>query len=105
MKAVAVIAVLAGGLLAGCSTLPTAGPTARDVEHQEIKDNEQRFDLVDINDKVVAALLARPLESFQARFKKYGRPPQDRKSTRLNSSHVEISYAVFCLKKKKKKKR
>src|SRR5690349_24262864 len=27
-------------------------------------------------------------------------PPQDRKSTRLNSSHVEISYAVFCLKKK-----
>src|SRR5438874_902911 len=29
-------------------------------------------------------------------------PPQDRKSTRLNSSHVEISYAVFCLKKKKK---
>src|SRR5690606_41892989 len=32
-------------------------------------------------------------------------PGQDRKSTRLNSSHVKISYAVFCLKKKKKKKR
>src|SRR5690349_23094067 len=30
---------------------------------------------------------------------------EDRKSTRLNSSHVEISYAVFCLKKKKKKKK
>src|SRR3989442_3913344 len=29
------------------------------------------------------------------------RPPRDRKSTRLNSSHVRISYAVFCLKKKK----
>src|SRR6266496_5041435 len=29
-------------------------------------------------------------------------PARDRKSTRLNSSHVEISYAVFCLKKKKK---
>src|SRR5699024_11719589 len=28
---------------------------------------------------------------------------QDRKSTRLNSSHVSISYAVFCLKKKKKR--
>src|SRR5688572_32388103 len=28
---------------------------------------------------------------------------QDRKSTRLNSSHSQISYAVFCLKKKKKK--
>src|SRR2546429_8296018 len=31
-----------------------------------------------------------------------GRAPQDRKSTRLNSSHGYISYAVFCLKKKKK---
>src|SRR2546427_5094385 len=29
---------------------------------------------------------------------------KDRKSTRLNSSHSQISYAVFCLKKKKKKK-
>src|SRR3712207_9360650 len=29
---------------------------------------------------------------------------QDRKSTRLNSSHANISYAVFCLKKKKKKR-
>src|SRR5260221_6378695 len=28
-------------------------------------------------------------------------PPADRKSTRLNSSHTVISYAVFCLKKKK----
>src|SRR5688572_32894846 len=31
------------------------------------------------------------------------RLPLDRKSTRLNSSHSQISYAVFCLKKKKKK--
>src|SRR5258705_7483902 len=30
-----------------------------------------------------------------------GRIPRDRKSTRLNSSHLGISYAVFCLKKKK----
>src|SRR2546430_5830866 len=29
------------------------------------------------------------------------KPAQDRKSTRLNSSHSQISYAVFCLKKKK----
>src|SRR5438067_13097759 len=37
---------------------------------------------------------------------RYGGPAgaeSDRKSTRLNSSHVSISYAVFCLKKKKKK--
>src|SRR5256885_2668918 len=32
-----------------------------------------------------------------------GNPNRDRKSTRLNSSHLVISYAVFCLKKKKKK--
>src|SRR3712207_7408583 len=32
-----------------------------------------------------------------------GRPDRDRKSTRLNSSHANISYAVFCLKKKKKR--
>src|SRR5688572_31342546 len=32
-----------------------------------------------------------------------GRSWTDRKSTRLNSSHSQISYAVFCLKKKKKK--
>src|SRR5947209_10024240 len=32
-----------------------------------------------------------------------GRGTQDRKSTRLNSSHANISYAVFCLKKKNKK--
>src|SRR2546422_7638479 len=32
-----------------------------------------------------------------------GIEPRDRKSTRLNSSHGYISYAVFCLKKKKKK--
>src|SRR2546426_9121857 len=32
------------------------------------------------------------------------RPTGDRKSTRLNSSHLVISYAVFCLKKKKKEK-
>src|SRR3712207_6864075 len=33
-----------------------------------------------------------------------GHVVQDRKSTRLNSSHANISYAVFCLKKKKKNK-
>src|SRR5437868_10354083 len=41
-----------------------------------------------------------PLEHSEKR----GPELKDRKSTRLNSSHVSISYAVFCLKKKKKKK-
>ncbi len=38
-------------------------------------------------------------KDFKSKFVK------DRKSTRLNSSHVVISYAVFCLKKKKKKRK
>src|SRR5947209_10861413 len=37
-----------------------------------------------------------------ARLGVRGAQPADRKSTRLNSSHANISYAVFCLKKKKK---
>src|SRR2546428_2165561 len=35
---------------------------------------------------------------------RYAQDPVDRKSTRLNSSHDQISYAVFCLKKKKGRK-
>src|SRR5437660_6006377 len=56
----------------------------------------------------------RPGKSVPRQFLKVlsgpGRKPfadgsgRDRKSTRLNSSHVAISYAVFCLKKKKQKK-
>src|SRR5690349_22840946 len=45
--------------------------------------------------------LAVALCNYAPNFRHAQRPElQDRKSTRLNSSHVEISYAVFCLKKK-----
>src|SRR5690554_7566442 len=40
------------------------------------------------------------LEAIQASLLELGNEEVDRKSTRLNSSHVRISYAVFCLKKK-----
>lgn len=43
---------------------------------QEVRDNQTRFDLVDIDENVVRALAAAPHESFQARFKKYGKPPE-----------------------------
>src|SRR5256885_5680146 len=43
------------------------------------------------------------LEILSSRNRPAGRLQQDRKSTRLNSSHLVISYAVFCLKKKKAK--
>src|SRR5699024_12125949 len=42
------------------------------------------------------------VSSHVTMLQKYEENQQDRKSTRLNSSHVSISYAVFCLKKKKK---
>src|SRR3712207_7744100 len=47
------------------------------------------------------------VRAAEARLQRRGRgvhelPAQDRKSTRLNSSHANISYAVFCLKKNKK---
>src|SRR5256886_5671385 len=48
---------------------------------------------------VVLALRAR---SGAALRRRAGRRARDRKSTRLNSSHSQISYAVFCLKKKNK---
>src|SRR5699024_11393382 len=41
-----------------------------------------------------------PMTSWPSKVKPAASAPTDRKSTRLNSSHVSISYAVFCLKKK-----
>src|SRR3712207_8969189 len=58
---------------------------------------------------VLGALLARRLDA-DLRLVTLTEPPEagnlgaDRKSTRLNSSHANISYAVFCLKKKKNTK-
>src|SRR5690625_4713061 len=46
-------------------------------------------------------ILLRSIERIQEAHATNRRPILDRKSTRLNSSHVAISYAVFCLKKKK----
>src|SRR5206468_12114707 len=46
---------------------------------------------------------SRSSRSDWARRRRARRRTSDRKSTRLNSSHDQISYAVFCLKKKKKK--
>src|SRR3712207_7321937 len=46
-------------------------------------------------------LLRRRAEALPLGARRRRRPLLDRKSTRLNSSHANISYAVFCLKKKK----
>src|SRR2546430_13422905 len=48
------------------------------------------------------AEVQKALEHAKAKKMRIGEALVDRKSTRLNSSHSQISYAVFCLKKKKK---
>src|SRR5690242_20953778 len=55
-------------------------------------------------------LAERPRDGERERAREIGRTARsgrrgDRKSTRLNSSHMSISYAVFCLKKKKRARR
>src|SRR2546430_9934067 len=48
--------------------------------------------------------VVRHIQGMESRsWKRKSRYKRDRKSTRLNSSHSQISYAVFCLKKKKNK--
>src|SRR5690625_6742593 len=63
-------------------------------------------DHVDIKDLLIAMILCVGFSLGGYLLAFGGTPPLifglDRKSTRLNSSHVAISYAVFCLKKKKK---
>src|SRR3712207_8645195 len=49
-------------------------------------------------------LCRRSTEQIRAALEAMAISFEDRKSTRLNSSHANISYAVFCLKKKKRKK-
>jgi len=75
MRSAAILACLTVAALGGCSTLPTAGPTTGQVVDQSVKDDQARFDIVDVDDNVVSTLLARPGESFRTRFRKYGRPP------------------------------
>src|SRR5690349_23184777 len=60
---------------------------------------------VNLSRKDVVRLTDRTQPSLFFRFRDFtGRYPRSEEHT-LNSSHVEISYAVFCLKKKKKKKK
>src|SRR2546427_1849883 len=58
-------------------------------------DGNRLVEIAGIDQEVAAQLL------LGLRERTVGHHPLDRKSTRLNSSHSQISYAVFCLKKKK----
>jgi polysaccharide biosynthesis/export protein len=75
MKFAAVCACLTTAALSGCGYLPTSGPTTGQVIDQGVQENQVRYDVVDVNANVVAALLAQPAESFNRRFGKNGKPP------------------------------
>src|SRR5690606_3115216 len=70
-------------------------------EHQSLLKTETHRRLLD--EYAGGAELARQVQLAAQRWKQTRNELEDRKSTRLNSSHVKISYAVFCLKKKKKR--
>src|SRR3712207_8621531 len=58
--------------------------------------------MASVSRRSIVSASSTSLSDFMARSTTAGRASVDRKSTRLNSSHANISYAVFCLKKKKK---
>jgi polysaccharide biosynthesis/export protein len=75
MRAAAFSAFLALSALAACSTIPGNGPLAGGVQAQAQPNERVLFDVVPVDNRVVATLLAEPPSSFAARFKKYGEPP------------------------------
>ena len=76
MNLAACIAWLIALSLGGCTTLPSAGPSASEVAAAGQAENEVQFDVVDVDDHVVSTLLAQPKESFHARFEKDQQPPE-----------------------------
>src|SRR5438128_5720939 len=75
------------------------------VQHARYEDNQSwnnGQDGISLGHKDTDNTFLRNVVTGNARTGVYFRDERDRKSTRLNSSHGSISYAVFCLKKKKK---
>src|SRR3712207_7265494 len=88
------------------TTLPLSDVKARLSEiADEVDRTHERVHITKNGRDYVVLVSAEDLESIEATIELLSdpaaqrRPRQDRKSTRLNSSHANISYAVFCLKK------
>src|SRR5690625_5693882 len=100
-----VIIVINSWLLLGCSNdqkSETDAPNQVEVENENIeKSDDFEADIDTFIEEVTK--VNQELKSFSIESTIDTTQTLDRKSTRLNSSHVAISYAVFCLKKKKKK--
>src|SRR5690606_42140742 len=93
--------------------VPHSFPTRRSSDlYREDQSSKQVAALLGLSDAAVRKRLSRARQAlredllersaWRARDRRLRTAASDRKSTRLNSSHVKISYAVFCLKKKKK---
>src|SRR5690554_7045072 len=95
----AIISLVAGILFSKMSLMGRIGVSTFYTEYGFLKHWYKGFAAVFIIQLLLIAVLW-----IVKRITSYKNFSIDRKSTRLNSSHVRISYAVFCLKKKKKKK-
>jgi polysaccharide export outer membrane protein len=78
MKLFALCSGLIVMLLGGCSWIPRAGPSTGEVADQSQAAGEIMFDVVEVDDRVLATLRGEPTESFARRFKQDG-PPADLK--------------------------
>src|SRR3712207_6954783 len=67
-----------------------------------VHEHDRRAVVAGLLQEVARLLEVRLEQPFHALLGTERRAAEDRKSTRLNSSHANISYAVFCLKKKKR---
>jgi polysaccharide export outer membrane protein len=76
MRAGALLAFLVLPPFAACSAIPGNGPLAGEVATQGQPNDRVLFDVVPVDARVVATLLAEPQPSFAVRFKEYGKPPE-----------------------------
>src|SRR5438132_2748915 len=83
----------------GANVLAAGGADRLAGRDMELPLMKRAFDLLALDETVGEARL--PVSAGIVRGENFAGEVVDRKSTRLNSSHTVISYAVFCLKKKK----
>lgn len=81
----------------GCSSLPTAGPTTSQIIDQAATESGRHFDMVNVDNRVVAVLRAQPGASLRTRFEKYGKPPPAKISVGDTASIAIYSSAALGL--------
>src|SRR5437667_729772 len=80
-----------------------ANPQHSITQHLRGTIESNRYYLFPIDASLIHIVLQHGCQTHISKYHSPTTNSPDRKSTRLNSSHITISYAVFCLKKKKKK--